>query len=108
MNTYTQGQAELTTQALEWEELWSAMKRTPYPWVLTTERMFDEMFGAVPPIAIGAGGFLVGEASHQTASGEQVYACFVAHTDGTFEARYMTQLEFSAWKALRQERTVTP
>ena len=102
MSTYTLGQVELTTKALEWADLWAAMKRTPYPWVPTTEHMFDEMLGAVPPTDMGAGGFLVGEADHKAASGDDVFACFVAHADGSYEARYMTQLEFDAWKAIRQ------
>ena len=95
------------TVALEWDALWDAMKQTPSPWVLTTEHMFYEMLGAVPPTDTGAGGFLVGEASHTNAAGEDVFACFVAHTDGAYEARYMTQREFTAWKGIRQEGTVT-
>jgi hypothetical protein len=95
------------TIGLEWEALWDAMRHAPSPWVRTTEHMFDEMLGAVPPTDMFAGAFLVGEASHTTASGDDVYACFVAHTDGAFEARYMTQREFTAWKGIRQEGTVT-
>ena len=95
------------TVALEWDALWDAMKQTPPPWVLTTEHMCDERLGAVPPADMGAGGFLVGEASHTNAAGDDVFACFVAHTDGAFEARYMTQREFTAWKGIRQEGEVT-
>ena len=95
------------TIGLEWNELWDAMRNAPSPWVKTTENMFFEMLGAVPPTDMFAGAFLVGEASHTSAAGEDVFACFVEHTDGTFEARYMTQREFDAWKAIHQEGKVT-
>lgn len=95
------------TIGLEWNALWDAMRNAPSLWVKTTEDMFYEMLGAVPPQDMFGRAFLVGEASDTTASGDDVFACFVAHTNGTYEARYMTQLEFDAWKAIRQEGTVT-
>jgi hypothetical protein len=84
---------------LEWSALWSAMRPEPHPWVLTTEHMFDEMLGALPPIDMGGGAFLVGEPNHHNADGEAVYACFHRY-NGIVEARYLTVAEFRVFKSI--------
>lgn len=85
---------------LEWSALWAAMDANPTRWQNTTEHMFYEMLNAVPPAAMGGGAFLVGEASHDNAQGEAVYACFRA-VYGEFEARYMTRREFREFLSIR-------
>lgn len=86
------------TGPLEWSELWAAMRPEPHRWILTTQNMYDEMLGAVPPAAMGNGCFLVGEANHHNNEGRAVYACFKHITGGGFEARYMTHGEFNQLK----------
>ena len=34
---------------LEWKELWDAMEANPSEWIPTTEAMYWEMLGVVPP-----------------------------------------------------------
>lgn len=90
----------MSTQPLEWAQLWAAMDSAPGSWIPTTENMYWEMLGCVPPAAMGNGGFLVGEAHHHNENGEAVYACFRQNGE-TFEACYMTKREFSALKVVR-------
>lgn len=95
--------AEVNTP-LEWAELWAAMRPEPHVWVDTTEAMFDNQLNVLPPQDMGNGGFLVGEPNHHNAKGEPVYACF-SHQYGAcvgdyYEACYMTQREFTAWKSV--------
>jgi len=85
---------------LEWAALWGAMGASPASWVKTTEGMYWEMLGAVPPRDMGAGAFLVGEANHHNSNGQPVYACFRKVAD-EFEARYMTVTEFRQFKSIR-------
>jgi hypothetical protein len=85
---------------LVWNDLWEAMRPEPHAWVLTTEAMYWEMLGAVPPRAMGGGAFLVGEANHHNAQGSPVYACFKQVGD-EFEARYMTLAEFRQFLSIR-------
>ena len=84
-----------TTQSipLEWSPLWDAMKEAPHAWILTTESMYDEMLGAVPPRAMQRGIFLVGEADHHNEKGQPVYACF-KRSAGSIHATYMSLEEF--------------
>jgi hypothetical protein len=91
----------IDTGPLEWAELWAAMRPEPHHWVLTTQNMFDEMLGAVPPRAMGNGCFLVGEADHHNNEGRAVYACFKHIHGGGIEARYMTSAEFTQLKMVR-------
>ena len=88
---------------LEWDALWAVMQQNPHPWCETTEHMYYEMLGAVPPKDMGAGGFLVGEPQYHNANGEAVYACFITNQGKPerFQARYMTQAEFNKWKIIR-------
>lgn len=81
--------------ALEWDALWAAMDAQPEHWHDTTEHMFDEMLGCVPPAAMGGGGFLVGDAHHHNTQGEPVFAGFVRTHGGHYQARYMTIKEFN-------------
>ena len=85
---------------LEWQALWAAMEKQPYPWVKTTERMYHEMLEVLPPISMGGGGFLVGEAQTHNNNGEPVYAGFVK-IGNYYQARYMTLREFTEWRRLR-------
>lgn len=84
---------------LEWAELWAAMDSDPTRWFDTTEHMFDEMLNCLPPAAMGAGGFLVGEPTRHNENDEAIYACFVSR--GGYQARYMTRREFKAWQLVR-------
>lgn len=84
---------------LEWKQLWDAME-SDYnaggsAWFPTTEEMYWDMIGAVPPAAQRAGGFLVGEAWKDNANGEPLHAAFIETSDG-FKARYMTRKQFAA------------
>lgn len=88
-------------QPLEWGALWAAMASEPDRWQTTTAEMFYDMLGAVPPAAMGGSAFLVGEASSWNARGEDVFACFTRHHDGTYGARYMTKREFQEFLAVR-------
>ena len=78
---------------LEWANLWEAMETTPTDWIQTTEKMYWDMLGAVPPRAHTNGAFLVGEASHSNAEGRNMYACF-RKTGGQFYAKYLTIDQF--------------
>lgn len=78
---------------LEWQELWDAMNADPDAWIPTTEHMYWEMLGAVPPEKMIGRNFLVGEASHHNEKGEAVYSSFTKFGD-TYKAKYMTVAEF--------------
>ena len=78
---------------LEWQELWDAMEANPDAWIPTTENMYWEMLGVVPPIKMLGRNFLVGEADHHNADGRAVYACFCTFGD-SYSARYLTVAEF--------------
>lgn len=85
---------------LEWADLWAAMDQSP-EWIRTSESMYYKMLEALPPAAMGNGAFLVGEAADHNDNGEAVYACFVSHPSGEYEAKYMTLAEFKAKAAMR-------
>ena len=91
------------TEPLEWDALWAVMRLKPHPWAETTENMYYRMLEAVPPQDMGNGGFLVGEPQYHSANGEAVYACFVTNhgKPERYQARYMTQREFTHWKRIR-------
>lgn len=90
---------------LEWSALWAEMKKQfcgeigdrgwaidmwgENNWTPTTEDMYYDQLGAVPPVRMGGGVFLVGEAANHTSKGEAVYAAF-ASKGGQYFARYMT------------------
>lgn len=86
-------------EPLEWSDLWAAMKSGPTRWIRTTQNMFDEMLGVVPPASMGDGYFLCGEPKCDNEAGEAVYACFAQVSGGVVQARYMTFKEFRSWKA---------
>jgi len=83
----------MTTMTLEWAPLWDAMKATPTAWIPTTEEMYWEMLGCVPPRAMAGRTFLVGEADHHNSDGFAVYACFKKFKED-YSARYLTLAQF--------------
>jgi hypothetical protein len=71
-------------------------QRTPISWSETTEQVYDEMMGALPPAFWLTNGFLVGEPNdHEADTGEPRFDGF-KHKDGKFYAasRPMTRAEF--------------
>lgn len=87
-----QSGAVMTTK-LEWKELWDAMDAHPEAWIETTEGMYHEMLGCLPPRAMWAGKFLVGEPLRHV-NGEAVHACFWEKPDGSTWARNLTVEQF--------------
>ncbi len=85
----------MTAQALEWQALWDAMESRPNEWIPTTENMYWEMFGAVPPRKMVGHNFMVGEPLRHNSKGEAVHACFTKFGD-TYKARNLTLAEFMA------------
>ena len=80
---------------LEWKPLWDAMEASPNDWIPTTEAMYWEMLGVLPPRKMIGQQFLVGEALHSNGNGEAVYSCFTKFGD-TYKAKNMTVNEFMA------------
>lgn len=78
---------------LEWQALWDAMEASPEAWIETTEAMYFEMLGVVPPRAHIGGSFLVGEALRSNGKGESVYSCFT-RVGNNFKAKNLTLKEF--------------
>lgn len=72
--------------------------RQPGYWMTTTEARYFDMLNVLPPAAMTAGAFLVGEASdHHGAAGRPRFACY--RTNGTaFDtySRPMSHAEFCA------------
>jgi hypothetical protein len=71
-------------------------QRTPITWSETTEEIYMEMLGALPPALWLTNGFLVGEpADHESDTGRARYDGF-KQKDGKFYAasRPMTRAEF--------------
>jgi hypothetical protein len=75
-----------------WQSLWNEMKKQPFQWVETTEEMYFEMLGCVPPIRHKGTFFMVGEPTRHNAKGEALYAAF-NKTNGRFYAKYLTLSE---------------
>ena len=82
-------------KALEWGDLWAAMKDTPDKWIPTTQAMFFEMLGAVPPARQLQNSFLVGEPARHNENNEAVYSCFKM-SGGRVYAKDMTIAEYEA------------
>lgn len=80
-------------QPLEWQALWDAMDANPDTWIPTTEAMYWEMLGAVPPIKIIGENFMVGEPLRHDAQGQTIHACFTKFGE-TYKARNMTLQQF--------------
>ena len=80
---------------LEWQPLWDAMDASPNDWIPTTEAMYWEMLGVVPPRKMIGQQFLVGEALRHNSESEEVYSCFTKFGD-TYKAKNMTVNEFMA------------
>ena len=76
-----------------WDEIQSNYYSGNDEWVETTEEMFDEMLGAVPPVAMISTAFLMGEPWNHNDAGQAVYAAFKAKSGKCF-AKYMTVNEF--------------
>lgn len=83
----------MSNTPLEWQELWDAMDANPNEWILTTESMYWEMLGAVPPIKMIGRNFVVGEPLRSNGQGEAVYSCFARFGD-TCKAKNLTLAEF--------------
>ena len=79
---------------LVWKPLWDAMRSSPGAWIPTTEKMYWDMLEALPPLRMSRGMFLMSEADHTDAEGQEVYAGFMHKSDEYF-ARYMTKQEFN-------------
>jgi hypothetical protein len=80
-------------QPLEWQALWDAMDANPDAWIPTTEAMYWEMLGAVPPRSTIGRHFLVGEAQRDNSEGYPIYSCFAKHGD-TYQAKHLTYKQF--------------
>lgn len=80
-------------QPLEWQPLWDAMDANPSEWIPTTEAMYWEMLGVVPPRKMLGQNFLVGEPLRHNSEGEPVYSCFTKFGD-TYKAKNLTLREF--------------
>ena len=78
---------------LEWQALWDAMDANPDDWIPTTEAMYWEMLGAVPPRKMIGRAFLVGEALRDNDEGYPIYSCFTKFGE-TYKARNMTLKQF--------------
>lgn len=78
---------------LEWDALWAAMDAAPDVWQPTTESMYWQMLECVPPRAMDAGRFLVGEATRHGPDGKAIYACFRQQGD-QYAATYMSLEQF--------------
>jgi hypothetical protein len=76
-----------------WQSLWNEMKNQPFQWVETTQEMYYEMLGCVPPIRQKGGFFMVGEPTSHNENGEALYAAFNKN-NGRFYAKYLTLSEF--------------
>lgn len=82
-------------QPLEWQALWDAMDANPDAWVPTTEAMYWEMLGAVPPRKMIGQNFMVGEPLRHDAQGQAIHACFTKFGE-TYKAHNMTLDQFMA------------
>ena len=78
---------------LEWDALWDAMDANPGEWIPTTETMYWEMLGALPPRKMVGDNFMVGEPLRHNADGLLVYACFCKFGD-SYKAKNLTLREF--------------
>ena len=83
------------SKPLEWQALWDAMDANPDAWIPTTEAMYWEMLGAVPPRKMLGRNFMVGEPLRHDAQGHAVHACFTKFGE-TYKARNMTLEQFMA------------
>lgn len=83
----------METKKLEWNELWDAMEAAPEEWIETTEAMYWEMMGALPPRKMTRAAFLVGEPLRHNHEGRAVYSCFTRLGD-TYKAKNLTTKQF--------------
>ncbi len=82
-----------------WARAKAEAQDEPGAWSPVTEDRYLEMLGVLPPAAMKAGAFLVGEPyDHHARSGQPRFACFRKTADGTHEeySRPMTHAEFVA------------
>jgi len=77
----------------EWKDLWQKMNDFPFFWIPTTENMYHDQLGSVPPAAQSSNCFLAGEPHHSNDQYENVYACFV-HTKLGYFAKYLSLKEY--------------
>ena len=90
--------------------MWKAeQQRTPITWQPTTEQVFDDMLGCLPPALMLAGGFLVGEPfDHDAGNGQPRFQGFRQCGESFFQSnRPLTRAEFrdEAAKAKKQYRS---
>lgn len=81
------------TEKLEWQPLWDAMEAQPNEWIPTTEKMYWEMLGVLPPRAMTGNAFLVGEPLRSNEHGESIYSCFTRIGEN-HRARNLTLKQF--------------
>jgi hypothetical protein len=79
----------------EWQALWDEMDANPSQWIETTEDMYFEMLGVLPPRKMVGDSFMVGEPLRHNGKGEAIHACFTKLGD-TYKARNLTLVEFMA------------
>jgi hypothetical protein len=87
---------------LEWNQLWTELKvkfeTNDKSWTPTTEAMFYEILGAVPPMRQAFDAFLSGEPWSHTRQGGAISAAFKwDRALDQYAARYMTAKEFDEW-----------
>ena len=80
----------------DWQAKKAARQDRPVEWTETTEEIYDEQLGCLPPACFANGGFLVGEpADHHAVSGQPRFQAYRVR-DGKYFAssRAMTIEEF--------------
>ena len=89
--------AVVKCEPFEYSALFQLMGASPRQWVPTTEKMFYDMLGALPPMKLrtdgGWTGFLMGEPVNHDAQGDAIYSAYIC-VDGKFYAQNMTVKEF--------------
>lgn len=84
----------MNAQKLEWQALWDAMEAAPDEWIDTTESMYWQMLGVLPPRKMSRAAFLVGEPLRHNEEGRAVYSCFAKLGD-TYKAKNLTVKQFN-------------
>ena len=89
--------AAVKCEPFEYSALFQIMDAHPRQWVPTTENMYYDMLGALPPVAYGNAenwtGFLMGEPVTQDTHGDAIYGAYIC-VDGKFYAQNMTVKDF--------------
>lgn len=89
--------AAVKCEPFEGSALFQIMDVHPRQWVPTTENMYYDMLGALPPVAYGNAenwtGFLMGEPVTHDARGDAIYSAYI-RVDDNFYVQNMTVKEF--------------